>query len=236
MSLKDAHLIFYFFPLIVLGISKPVYAGKYESALEENVNYSEVCKVYLENLNQNQDDPYGMACERKLNPKLGFSRPKWRSLDPVKYADLIRDIYHFRRWDGSHVISNAEIKNRSDEKRLTLEITKVDLDQDGVLDNLVRLGSGSGCNAKNRLEHAMTFDHKGLFKANNELNKVDTYTRYMSGLDDVFLYKNTVYTDMFYGKTEFLRKQAGYDAELYVEQFSRYGDGQICKYLFYKSK
>jgi len=132
-------------------------AGRYEliktEIPDEGYQYSDlpggVCEAYEKNLNSFPDEPYGMACGRKLNPALGFTRPTWEKLDLLKHAVLVQEIELFLKFPPF-------FSERVDEKRflvalkeqqakgLTLELTRLDIDEDGKPDNLIRFGWEGG--------------------------------------------------------------------------------------------
>ena len=94
--------------LLFLSLSTmPAGAGRYvlikQSAPGESYAYSDVpggvCEAYEKNLARFAYEPYGMACGRKLDPALGFTRPRWEKLDVFKHAGLVHEIFFALRWE-----------------------------------------------------------------------------------------------------------------------------------------
>src|SRR3954451_4481293 len=88
--------------LVGLLFTAPVFAGHYELVKEDDPGgrgyvYGDVaggvCEAYEKNLARFENEPYGMACGRKLDPTLGFTRPSWEKLDISRYANLVHEIF-----------------------------------------------------------------------------------------------------------------------------------------------
>ncbi|BAU49419.1 hypothetical protein SVA_2871 [Sulfurifustis variabilis] len=224
-------------------------AGRYELIEEDNPreNYQfadidGVCAAYQENLKRFEDLPYGMACERQLDSRLGFTRPVWQRLDPMKYPELVQDIFRHLGW---HKIESPEdrrpwmerLKDKVERNRLTMEITRADANRDGLPDNVVRIWDDMPwrqCDPKKRLAGEIG-DRKAIVVADPNLIKIVDYFA-GSAFDNVFLYKDRLYSDTFYGNTPTLRMKQGRDATLYIVRFTRHGaiSGE-CKFHYQES-
>jgi len=243
------------FPIVLLSTiialtANLSFAGHYELIKkddpQENYQFSDVdgvCTAYEENLKRFEHLPHGMACERQLDPKLGFSRPTWQKLDPMKYPDLVQDIFRRQNWDKNEPPNDKRpwierLKERVEKNHLTMEITQADANRDGAPDNIIRIWSDTpdrACEPKRRLEGWMG-DRKTIVVADPSLTKVADYFGGGSADDNVFFYKSRVYSDMFFGNTSTLRARQGRDATLYITFFTRHGavtDG--CKFHYHES-
>jgi len=195
----------------------------------------EVCSAYEKNLQKYQDEPFAMACERVLDPKAGFTRPEWKKIDPNQYKDLVKDIHRFKRW--KNMPTDTEIAERVSEGRLTMDLAKLDMDYDGILDNLVRVGGKAICDPEEAMTHKSSLGHKTLIRTNKELTKVDNKTRGISGIDNVFIYKGRVYTDEVhvgaYGVPVRVPENGRPVATLKLEAFYTRSDLPICRYTYF---
>lgn len=205
---------------------------------DEGYQYSDqpggVCEAYENNLNSFAGEPYGMACGRKLNPALGFIRPTWEKLDLLKHAALLQEIeifFKFPPFFGERVDAKRFLVALTEQqaKGLSLEVTRLDIDEDGKTDNLIRFGWTGGCDASN----PMTFSNPSqryLLVVDSALTKVDSRTRFIGARDDVFLYKGKVYSDIFYGDPYYLRQR---DASIHLLVFFSKGAARICRFHYY---
>jgi len=221
----------------------PASAERYELVKRgkpgESYRYSDVpggvCEAYEKNLARFADIPYGMACGRKLDPALGFTRPTWEKLDVLQHAELMRDIYRKERWDTFRDFDSRPFLERLKESvahGMVLEIARVDLNGDGKMENLARvtISSERSCDPKEEIKHHST-GRKPIVIVDSTLSKVEATTLVK---DDVFLYKGNVYSDALYGFgfSEEVRRKQGRDAELFLFGFLRYGAGAKCKFHY----
>lgn len=229
--------------LLFLSLSAmPAGAGRYvlikQSAPGESYAYSDVpggvCEAYEKNLARFANEPYGMACGRKLDPALGFTRPRWEKLDVFKHADLVHKIFIALRWESP---SNPDPRpwierlNQAVARGMTLEITHIDLDGDGKPENLLRIGSEKPCDPKEGIARSSMFvgQGKSMVIVDATLKKVDAT---ILPPDDVFLYKGEVYSDAL-GLSHQMGRPEGPDAALFLFHFLRYGAGAQCKFHYY---
>ncbi len=218
-------------------------AGRYELVKiddpQENYQFADVngvCVAYEENLKRFEHLPYGMACERQLDPKLGFTRPRWQKFDVMQHAVLVRNIFRFLHWD-----KNLASDSRSWEEQLremivphkpggryplVMELTQVDLNHDGKLENIVRIGIEHPCDLKEAFRQGIP--DKGLVVVDSGLGKInEDFSRDLfqtSG--DVFLYRGIAYSDKFYAA------KGGY---LSLHSIYARGPGPECRYDYYGS-
>lgn len=232
--------------LLFLSLSTmPAGAGRYvlikQSAPGESYAYSDVpggvCEAYEKNLARFAYEPYGMACGRKLDPALGFTRPRWEKLDVFKHAGLVHEIFFALRWEFPWQPNPRPWMDRLKEavgRGMVLEIARVDLDGDGKPENLLRIGSEKPCDPKEGIAHSSMFVGRGksMVIVDPSLTKVEAT---IIPPDDVFLYKGRVYSDALYGFgfSENVRRKEGRDAELFLFGFLRYGAGAQCKFHYY---
>ena len=230
--------------LLFLSLSTmPAGAGRYvlikQSAPGESYAYSDVpggvCEAYEKNLARFAYEPYGMACGRKLDPALGFTRPRWERLDPWKHQELMKEINRVQGWNRPVDIDPNDwegLLKRIIEWGLVVELARVDLDGDGKPENIVRTGKKDWpCDAKEEIKKG-SMGRKRMMIVDPALTKVEAT---IIPPDDVFLYKGRVYSDALYGFgfSENVRRKEGRDAELFLFGFLRYGAGAQCKFHYY---
>lgn len=198
-------------------------------------NVIDTCQAYENNLAHFKNEPAAMACERKLYPNLGFTRPEWLPLDVATHRPLLKSFFKYRNWKP---IDDKGIDDLLSKKRLTLELARVDLDGDGALDNLVRYGSGRECEAEQRMRNFSAGDYKLLFQANSDLTSV--LSKHITGVDNVFLYEGHVYTDVVRVGSEGIPTRTPNNsrpvATLVLRMFSKYSDSPICHFTYFKKQ
>lgn len=231
---------------ILFLASAPALAGHYELIRKDDPNESYqfsdtegVCAAFEKNLRQFEDRPYGMACKRELDPKLGFSRPMWQKLEIMQHLDLVMDILRFSGRDKTQPTDPRpwpeRIKDMVEKQNLTLELTRLDLNRDGKPDNLVRFGFDRACDPQKVLEQGLGGRDRTLYVIDSAMKKVDQYSRYMLVYDDVFQYNGKVYTDTFWNVPLTIRSIKRRDGALYLFEFNRHGAAPNCKLHYYDS-
>lgn len=224
-------------------------AGRYELAqdnpaegLSGVVSNRDACTAFLNNLKEFENQPYGMACRRELDPKLGFTRPTWEKLDILTHIPLTFAIMKFANLEATWLPNDpklweARIKVMVEKENLTLDLIRIDLKGDGKLMNLVRFGFGWPCDPK--LEIDMSPDvwnkHRRLFVADQTLTKVDPYSdkaSFHAVIDDVFTYKGKVFTDRFWPEPPSVRGRSGFTGKLSLIHFSQYGPVDVCTFVY----
>lgn len=230
------------FATLILVASIPVSAGRYAYApdkraegLSSMVNDREACDAYLKNLNKFQDRPYGMACRRELDPKLGFTRPTWEKLDVLKHIPLTIAIMGLEQFPQDPALREARIKEMVEKENFVLDVTRVDLN--GKIVNLVRFGFYKPCDPKLEIDPTDTRwnNHLGIRVANEALTGVDPYSRkgfYSSALDDVFIYNGKVFTDVFTSEPIELRVQRKRVGRLELFHFIDLGVTRACTFTY----
>lgn len=201
-----------------------------------------VCTAMEENFKRYKDRPYGMACHRELDPALGFTRPKWESLDIAKHIPLTIAIIKYARLESwlppDPKQWEARLKEMAEKENLTLELTRIDLNRDGKPDNLVRFGYGWPCDPKEEIETSTKRwnKHRRLLVIDLALTNVDdSLSRGTAVHDDVFLYKGIIYTDTFSGLTTWIRNGRQHDGTYWISEFSRHGVAKICTFHYFDS-
>lgn len=217
----------------------PVHAGRYELIKQsdpgESYAYSDVpggvCEAYEKNLARFESEPYGMACGRKLDPALGFTRPTWEKLDAFQHVNLLQQIYS--RPGEPELDAESWMKRLKEMvgRGMVIEITRLDLDGDGKPENMVRVGSPKPCDPKQGIARSSMTVGRGRFMVivDQSLTKVEAT---ILPPDDVFLYKGKVYADAL-GMSHQMGRPGGPDAALFLFGFLRYGAGDICKFHYY---
>jgi hypothetical protein len=226
-------------------------AGRYELA-QENLaegimgvmSDPDACMAYGKNLKEFENRPYGMVCRRELDPKLGFTRPTWKKLDILTHIPLTLAIIKFAHWEATWLpkdpkLWDARVKEMVEKENLTMDLTQLDLKGDGKLENLVRLGYVSPCDPKLEIQLDKRWEnvraHRRLFVADETLTKVDPYSNkgfFSSVLDDVFLYKGKVYTDVFTPLLPDLQAHKKHIGRLDLLGFGKYGATLVCTFKY----
>lgn len=147
--MKQESISFFFlivFVAVGTALTDVVYAGRYELIKGKGV---EVCEAYQKNLNSFKPG-IPMICERQVNPEMkGFQKPEWKELDAWENREMVRNVESFL---GNHPRGNPKddlaqwedgLKDRAKIHHLKIELTKVDIDNDGKVDNVVKYYDGS---------------------------------------------------------------------------------------------
>ncbi len=226
-------------------IATPAVAGRYElikrDVPRESYQYSDilggVCEAYEKNLNRFSDRHNGMACGREIDPELGFTRPKWERLDPLKYKELAKDIGRFQGScpkppAGQSVDPKCldGVFTRMIENGFVLELTHLDINEDGNPDTVVRTGRDWPCdpNTESDFRHP---PNKNLYVVDAGLTRVLDFSRSIGAPGDIFLYGGRVYSDMLFGNPHPDRQ-----GTLYLFRFGRHGPGEICRFYYHDPK
>jgi len=222
--------------LLLLFSATLAHAGRYildkKDDREENYQFSDVdgvCAAYEKNLARFGDRPYGMSCGRELDPALGFTRPTWTKLDMVAHADLVRDILRYLRWEDG--IKNdprpwiEQVKGMVAHGTI-LELTRVDADEDGKPDNLLRFGDVRPC--KPEQEFMGPISARRMVVADEALTKV-LRTPLITTEGDVILYRGKTYSDRLYGEKV---RRKGRNGALHLFEFTKHGTARMCRFRY----
>ena len=193
-----------------LLIADLVSAGDYKLVLGKGI---EVCEAYLKNLNSFPKAP-AMVCERPLNPDLReLRRPNWESLRVMDNLDLLGQVErHLRRMTQEQFEQQKEdwlatVKQRVTKHLLRMSLTKLDVDKDGLLEDVVLYENPVDCDAKNET----TFAHPGgraIFVLTSDGTQIDHKATELAfptggGRPDFFIYKGQVYQTTWAGNLGF---------------------------------
>lgn len=166
---------------------------------EKNI---EVCKAYEKNLNSFKDLPYAMVCERKINPELtDFKKPEWKELDLWENREKVKEIAKFLwykdKFDEEKWL--AKFKQDIEEKKPSLSETWIDINNDGKIDHVLRYDYLK-CDPTNPI-HFKSAGGKTIVVWDDNKNQLDDRfkTLFMRSMYDIFIYKERVYLDHFYG-------------------------------------
>lgn len=251
--------LFLAFLAAVLGVvTTQAMAGRYEliktEIPDESYSYAAtpandaVCEAYEKNLNSFADEPYGMACGRKLNPAFGFTPVPWKKLDLVQHADLVQELGQFRKlppFSGHHYDPKrlVEVIKEEEAKGLTLEVAPVKFGEHGESYLIARFGPQVKCDPRRRLDFNIPFSKAILLlDTSYRLLKTESDRLQLSG-DNVFLFQGNVYSDWFEGKipsprngaspefssVKFISKRPPYAAVVYLFSLESLGTHQISR-------
>lgn len=202
------------FVLVLISVYSVCFAGEYELVKGKGIG---VCEAYGKNLNSfNPENLYFMACDRKINPIFtDFKKPEWEKLGCQENMELLKKIELFL---GNYVVTSDNsqgwkdyIKSLIKGKRISIELSKIDINNDGKKENVIKYNHGV-CPAHNLYGAP-------LLVLNNNLNEIDIektkpllqnprhekYRTLSEGWDgtmyDIFIYKNKTYFDRWrYGE------------------------------------
>lgn len=132
------------FATFTLAISA-AYAGQY--VLEKGKGV-EVCEAYLKNLNS-FDRVVPLACEREIHPSAkDFKKPAWKKLDAWENRELVTQTDKFLHGPYGYSQTNPQsweeyVKGAIERHHLEIDIAKIDIDNDGKPENVIKYYSGS---------------------------------------------------------------------------------------------
>lgn len=232
--------------VVILLNAIPTLAGEYQLLREGDptekayfLDTTGVCSAMEQNLKKFQGRPYGMACKRELDPALGFGRPTWERLDVMQHMPLVVAVMRYNHWDKDFLSPDSkqwpsQIKELVDQRQFGMELTRVDINGDGRLVNLLRFGFERPCEPKDALSNYLSAGHRHLYVVDATLSRIDTYSERLkfSVYDDVFMFNGKVYTDTFEG-TPRTRNRKRYDGELKIFEFSQKGIADICTFHYF---
>lgn len=170
----------------------------------------EVCEAYKANLNSARYS-YPMACEREINRNLPhFNQPEWRELNAWDNRELIIELSKFLSPAAKSIDANREYwlktLNRNIENgHVRLYVTKVDIDNDGKLDNVLKYQDGKCQMAHRYATPILVLDETGKhldkqktlpLLQNESMDRArDPAGGWGYAMYDVFLYRGEVYFD-----------------------------------------
>jgi len=197
------------FSLGQVALVQSALAGPYELTKGKGVP---VCEAYKSNLDSFIHYPNPMSCQREVNAKLGlFQKPIWTELDVWKNRSLLKEVDKLLGLGRSY--GDAEKNPNEWERTLKRRIkihgavlltTRIDIDNDGILDNVLKYLNGD-CGSSH-------FYGTPIFVLNSAKSAIDlkkTYPllqspdavtsdfagRWGYTMYDVLIYKSRVYFD-----------------------------------------
>ena len=203
-------------------------AGDYVLAVGKGI---EACEAYLKNLKSFPNHP-PMVCDRPLNPKrIEFSKPKWQPLEFWPNRHLLRQAERqhasnldytdeefekrdpYDKWE-------ANIRERLTERTMTFHTVKLDIDQDGTEETLLRFDTAWPCDPTNEF----TFSHAGgieFYILTPDGQRIDGQKTGLmfpghAGRPDLFLYKGRVFETHWVGDRNFKNGQLNVMSKVYV--------------------
>lgn len=226
-----------------LALASLVSAGEY--VLIEGKN-KEVCREYGKNLNSFKKLPHAMVCERKLNPRFtDFKTSKWETLDVWENREIVgkmdRYLWNSRTesqkeaFDKNFTQWLEKLKERIKNNEISLSLTRVDIDNNGKLDNVIQYDMGT-CSDTD--ENSFTSPGGRIYLVFNEditaINEnLSNFTKVLRL--GIFIYKGRTYLDFWGGWPNFKDgKVFVYDSVMNTTGWTDLG-AKICIYK-YKSK
>lgn len=194
--------------ILLLSTFPSAYGGQYRLIKGEGI---EVCEAYAKNLNS-FEKRFPMWCERKLNPAMSdFSKPLWEKMNVRQNLGLLRAIEEQFDFLGFGQRPEANLKRwehyvegKINDGHLRLDLTRVDINNDGRLDSVIKFNEGR-CPSTHRFLTA-------LLVLNEDKSAVDIKSMHLfqnpqpplpytigGGTDyamyDVFIYRGRSYFD-----------------------------------------
>lgn len=192
----------------------------------------EICELYQKNLNSFAPlHPSYLICERNFKPEFKeFSQPQWEEIDILENKELLKKIEDFV---GEHRSNNPEewikeVKWDIENRHTVMKQTKVDIDNDGKKENVIKYYRG--------ICGGTRFYGSSIVVVNNERKTIDPkkiplgpenepvgigYWMY-----DIFNYKGKVYFDK--GYHEFKNDKFTYFVDIFITENNK--THKICKY------
>ncbi|MGW8247276.1 MAG: hypothetical protein ACWGOV_04125 [Acidiferrobacterales bacterium] len=240
--MKIINLIYLLIPLSILN-SVPVQAGEYKLIKEDKktgysiADTSGVCQAYEKNLNKFRHIPYGMACERSLDPNSGFTRPIWKPLDPFKYSDLIREIFQTRKTKQAELEDPNKwkqyVENEAKQGKLILEMARINTGNRERVVTFLRIRTNKKCSGEKTYNSAFTSGARDIYRVNNDLTHLTKHPFLGFGKGNLIVYKNRIFTDRYYGDAPVTKNIIGHDATLELDEVEPNRVGLLCIYYYY---
>jgi len=223
--------------------SLPVKGGEYKLIYEDKqtgysiADTSGACQAYENNLNRFKHIPYGMACGRNLDSELGFSRPNWERLDPMRYTELIREIYMTHKSKPEFIEDSTKwkkyVKDQVDAGKLTLEFTQLYIGRNKERVNFGRIGRNIPCDEVKSFNSFLWYGIEHIYRVDDDLIHLVNDRELGHGAGNLILYKNRVLTDRFYGDSAETKKLIKRDATLDLYEVDPTGIGLLCEYYYF---
>lgn len=168
-------------------------------------NVPGICAAYLKNLQSLSHNSPPVACERPINPEFtDFSKPKWKELNVREHLELVKkiDIHLWFRY-ASEKFNEVEWLKKTEqhiqEGRITISTASIDIDADGVLNEVLRYDYGGRCEPAT--EEIWFKSGQGIqhFILNNDKSEFREIRGLGQGSRDLFIYKGRVYFERFFG-------------------------------------
>lgn len=227
--------------ILLLSTFSSAYGGQYRLIKGEGIK---VCEAYAENLNS-FEKRFPMWCERELNPAMkDFRKPLWEKMDVREHMDLLKtierdfDFLGFGSLDRNLKEWERYANGKIEIAHLRMWQTRVDINNDSRLDNLIKLHEGD-CPSTHVFLIALLFlnesktavDIKSVHLFQNvrspTLFSIDGDPNY--SMFDVFTYKGKVYFDRWSQRKD----QTGYLRVFTTESHVPGGiTKEICTYRF----
>jgi len=228
--------------MLWLLIADVATAGSYVLAIGKGI---EVCEAYLKNLNSFPKHP-PMVCDRPLNPKLwAFSRPNWQPLELWPNRQLLRQAERQHASNLAYTDEEFEKRDPYDkweanmqarlaERAMTFHTVRLDIDQDGNEETVLKFDTAWPCNPSNGSQfenpggiafYILTPDGKSIDREQTGLKFPDRV-----GRPDLFLYKGRVFVSHWGGNFELNMGQLSVVSMTYIAP--RVPDYVGCKYKY----
>jgi len=203
----------------------------------------EVCRAYEKNLNSFKHLKNAMVCERKLNPKFpDFKKPEWEKLDVWENRELVRMMDRYL-WNRGNEDSNDKdmekwlerLKERIKNNEITLSLARVDIDNNGTIDNVIQYDMGT-CSDTDESSFAIP-DGRRFIVFNKGITAINTNLTFFTRAQrfGILTYKGRTYLDSFGGNLKFRNgKLSVYDSVINTNGWTALG-AEICIYK-YKTK
>jgi hypothetical protein len=231
------YVCFFVFPTFIS-------AGEYE--LIEGKEKA-VCIAYGKNLNSFKKLPHAMVCERKLNPKFtDFKKPEWKKLDVWENREIVRKMDRYL-WNSRNESEKEffdkninqwleRLKEGIKNDEITISLARVDIDNDGKIDNVIQYDMGS-CSATDESSFASP-DGRRFIIFNDDMTSINEnlsdFTKVLRL--EIIIYKGRTYLDCFLGQLKYKDgKIMVFDSVMNTSGWTNLG-AKICTYKYKNNK
>lgn len=199
--------------LVLFLLFLPVLCWAGEYVLVEGKD-KEVCKAYGKNLNSFKSLPHAMVCERKIDPKFtDFKKTEWQKLDVWENREIVRKMDRYlwnsrtenqkEAFDKNTEQWLEKLKERIKNNEIAISHTRVDIDNNGKLDNVIRYEMGT-CSDANENSFSRPLGYL-LVVFNEDMTAVNERLSNFTGTFQlgIFIYKGRTYLDYWGGDLKF---------------------------------
>lgn len=161
--------------------------------------HAEVCSAFMKVLEALPPFP-PMACDVKIPPEFtNFKTPEWADVDVWENRGLWLQLARTPPKDQADVeLRLLNLRERINEKMIFFRSARFDIDNDGVLDSVLKISTDK-CDPAHRNSHGALLQNYSSYIVYDPLgrkidaNKMEFYSRYWSHYISIFSYNGVTY-------------------------------------------